>query len=179
MVARIDLTGQRFGRLVAIRLGAPHQSPSRAQVTWECRCDCGTTVTVQRGSLRNGSSTSCGCSYKDLGIRKRTARHENIPEYVVWFHMKQRCLNKNDPDYKHYGGRGITVCAEWAESFDQFFASMGKRTSEKHSIDRIDVDGNYEPGNCRWATPLEQARNRRNTRYYIPKTNGKELANGS
>lgn len=163
---QIDISGHRFGRLVAVSIGEPHVSPSRKQVTWICKCDCGNEVTIQRGALRSGASKSCGCSYKDLGIRKRTARHENNSEYSTWFHLKQRCINPKDKDFNNYGGRGIKVCSRWLNSFDNFFEDMGKKPSDEHSIDRIDVNGDYTAENCRWATPIEQSRNRRNTRYY-------------
>jgi len=160
----IDLTGSRFGRLVAIERGDPHTSPSRKQVTWVCRCDCGNTVTVQRGSLRAGTTTSCGCSYADGGKRKRTERYENRSEYTSWSLLRDRCKNRNNKEWKNYGGRGIKVCRQWDESFSVFFSDMGKKPSPHHSIDRINVDGDYEPKNCRWATNHQQSRNRRNNR---------------
>ena len=162
MNSRVDLTGKRFGMLTAIQKGAPHQSPSRKQVTWVCRCDCGNEVTVQRGALRGGSTQSCGCLRDHVYSAKKSAFLDKKPEYNCWAAMKQRCTNQNDRFFSDYGGRGIRVCDSWSESFDAFFDDMGKRPSAMHSIDRIDTNGNYEPGNCRWATPAEQSRNKRN-----------------
>lgn len=166
----IDLTGSRFGKLVALRLGVPHQSPSRRQVTWECICDCGNIITVQRGSLTFGNTSSCGCAYKDAGIRRKTNRIDHLSEYSSWSKMKQRCTNPRDKDFKYYGARGISICNEWENSFQKFFEDMGKKPSNAHSIDRIDCNGNYEKQNCRWATPLEQSRNRRHTKYFSKQT---------
>ena len=170
---QLDLTGVRFGRLVVVGVGEPHISPSRKQVTWVCRCDCGNIVTVQRGSLRAGNTASCGCLYTDAGAKRRTSRYENRSEYVTWGLMKSRCTNPNNPEWKNYGARGISVCPQWGKSFSVFLADMGKKPSPSHSIDRIDVDGDYEPDNCRWATTYEQARNRRNNR--IIELNGKTM----
>ncbi len=102
--------------------------------------------------------------YGDVSITK-LERHgmENIPENKVWKHMKERCYNPNNTSYKYYGGRGITVCGRWLHSFSTFYEDMGPRPTKNHQIDRKENDGNYEPDNCRWATHIEQARNKRNT----------------
>ena len=165
MVKAIDLTGQRFGMLVAIKKGDPHQSPSRKQITWVCKCDCGNTVAVQRGALRNGTTLSCGCIRAKLDAAKSAISYRRKAEYNCWASMKDRCLNKNNQDFALYGGRGIKVCDRWAKSFGAFFEDMGARPSAHHSIDRIDTNGDYEPSNCRWALPCEQSRNKRSNRF--------------
>ncbi len=155
---RIDLTGQRFGRLTVIEPGGqvwPH-------TTWNCRCDCGQTkAAVSYSTLTGGHSRSCGC----LRSQKRPdlATHGKAKSRVhsVWSQMKQRCSNRKRPEWKRYGGRGITVCERWQNSFENFYADMGD-PPEGHTLDRIDNDGDYEPNNCRWADVFTQGGNRRN-----------------
>lgn len=158
-----DISGKRFGRLLII--GVSH-SEKRARLKgtvlyWKCKCDCGNEVIISGPNLNKGDSHSCGCYHSDLLIAANT-KHGfcGTSEYDIWNGMKQRCENPNSRGYKNYGGRGITVCQEWIESFDAFYAYMGPRPTNL-SIDRINNDGNYEPGNCRWATAKEQAQNTR------------------
>lgn len=127
------------------------------------RCNCGTEKTVLGSALRPGGQVSCGCQKRQRaasGLRW-THREARTAEYTCWISMKTRCLNPNTDDFKHYGGRGISICQRWLDSYESFLADMGRRPSPKHSIDRINVDGNYAPENCRWATASEQRRNQR------------------
>lgn len=151
-----DLSGRRFSRLVVLgsaeRVGRYNR--------WQCRCDCGRQTIVRTASLNNGSTQSCGCL---KGRSNRTHGRCHTREYAAWLNMRQRCTNSNRPDWMHYGERGITICPAW-DSFEQFYADMGNAPLG-HSLDRIDVNGNYEPGNCRWATHTEQMRNTRANRF--------------
>ena len=158
----INLAGKRFGRLVVLRRAGVNSSRS---AIWECRCDCGTLTKTTAGSLMNAGTKSCGCLQREAVIRTMT-KHGMYQSatYGIWEGVIARCKNPNNHAYRYYGGRGITVCDRW-ESFENFLTDMGERPGRK-TIDRIDTNGNYEPGNCRWATMKEQRRNCRNTVFY-------------
>jgi hypothetical protein len=159
MPAFRDLTGQTFGRLTVIERVAALNS----NATWRCRCECGGGKIVRGHALTRGATRSCGCLYREhAGNLNRTHSLTDTREYRAWSQMKGRCFNPRVEMYPHYGGRGITVCARWRDSFEAFLADMG-HCPTGFWIERNDPDGNYEPGNCRWATPKEQQRNRRNT----------------
>lgn len=160
---RKDLMNRRFNRLLVIS----RAEDIPASTMWKCLCDCGSTAVVRTNYLLSGHTRSCGCYRVDMhsqlffkhGYALKSG--VRIPEYYTWNNMKLRCYNPNSASYKYYGARGIIVCERWLHSFTNFLDDMGKRPTKAHSLDRINVNGNYEPSNCRWATLKEQRANRR------------------
>jgi len=153
-----DLTNQRFGRLTVMW---PAGYQSKGKILWMCACECGAYSLTRRDSLLEGRVVSCGCKVRDralAGVPHRSHGLAHTSEYNSFCSAYQRCNNPNDRGYKNYGGRGIKFLFT---SFAQFYAEMGNRPSPAHSVDRINNDGNYEPGNLRWATRKEQNNNKR------------------
>ena len=158
----IDLTNRKFGRLTALEFVGRSKFNQRL---WKAACDCGKFVTVPSNALLSGNSKSCGCvAVERIAKLNRTHGKTGTPEHRSWNAMKARCYNPNVRSYKDYGARGIRVCKEWCESFEKFLEDMGQRPTPKHTLDRKDLNGDYTPQNCRWATISEQNNNNRANR---------------
>jgi len=152
------MVGKKHGRLTVLSRAG---SDSKRQATWNCRCDCGTESVAVGSELRSGHVRSCGCLLIEVqGAHVRTHGQSRSDTYTSWVGMIQRCTNTRREKYSMYGGRGIQVCERW-RTYESFLEDMGPRPSRALSIDRIDVDGNYEKSNCRWATATQQAKNTR------------------
>lgn len=155
--------GERFGRLVVV---AEVERSAHGKPRVLVRCDCGGERVVLLPSLRSGRTTSCGCVRREVAAARATKHGMyGSHEHVVWRHMIARCENPNEQRFNRYGGRGIRVCDRWRTSFEAFLADVGRAPTRAHEIDRIDVNGHYEPGNVRWAKRKQQARNKTTTRF--------------
>lgn len=158
-----DLSGKKFGRWTVI----DRSYNSKKQTFWNCICECGTKKRVNTSVLKNGQSKSCGCLLKEIMSNQfSTHRDSKSKEYRTRGRIKERCYLTSCSQYHNYGGRGIKICERWLHSYENFLLDVGRAPSPKHSIDRINVNGNYEPSNCRWATTSEQANNKRDSRYF-------------
>lgn len=156
--------GQKFGRLTVVSFARR----DKRSVFWLCTCTCGESCTVNRSNLRSGTTRSCGCLHREVLVASARAANtihgESKPctaEYKSWVSMIRRCYNKKSKSHKNYGGRGITVCKRWRESYSAFLADMGRKPTTGHTLERMDNSKGYSPRNCTWATLTEQNRNRR------------------
>jgi hypothetical protein len=160
---RENISGMKFGRLTV----DGYYGSKNGAAYWTCKCDCGEITIVRTCKLKGGQTKSCGC-LRFAGVNRRHGM-KNTAEYRIWIHIKRRCQNPNMACWADYGGRGISVCSDWNASFEAFYRDMGPLPGHGYSIDRIDVNGNYEPSNCRWANSHQQNNNRRNNRLVVYK----------
>jgi hypothetical protein len=167
---KVDLIGISFGRLTVVS----KTSGPKGRL-WVCKCACGNEHTTNTSFLLKGSVKSCGCLRKEMCRANQPNRKHgmaNSAEYKTWQRIKDRCRNRNSPDFKSYGAKGVNVCQRWLDSFEVFYEDLGPKPSNKHSIDRYpDKNGPYSPDNCRWATIKEQARNKNSNKILV--LNGK------
>lgn len=173
----VDLTNMIFGELSVTNFS--HTTGLKRY--WNCVCSCGSVSCVDGGSLRSGNTKSCGHNSANTarvnGMKAfKHGENRSVPEYIAWGNIKRRCAAPSDISYPHYGARGITMCDSWLNSYENFLADMGRKPTAAHSIDRIDPTGNYEPTNCRWATRIEQGRNKTNNRMLTHNGTTKTLA---
>lgn len=185
-MGNIDLSGMRFSRVTVIRKSGYKRNGG---VVWVCRCDCGTFCSATTNHLRMGKKKSCGCITREnaaSGDHQRTHGMTKTKIYQKWLGIKKRCNNPNEQNFRNYGARGIKICKEWKNDFSAFrdyVSALPHYGEEGYSLDRINNDGNYEPGNLRWATKHEQNTNRRNSAFYeykgnkIPLTDLSKLVN--
>jgi hypothetical protein len=154
-----NLLGQTFARLTVIAYAGQNKHTAHL---WTCQCECGNTHTAKASNLRTGHTKSCGCIPTGTKKHGHTWRGGVSSEYLAWKNLRARCIDEKNRNYRWYGAKGIKVCDRWLNSFENFLCDMGSKPSSKHSIERKDVHGNYEPDNCIWATREEQDRNRGN-----------------
>lgn len=158
----IDMVGKRYNRLTVL---SREPNNKRGHAMWLCVCDCGNLIVANGSNIRNNHTQSCGCLVSDRTIDRCTTHGKGNSRYMhSWQTMKQRCTNPNNRKFYCYGGRGISVCDEWLNSFEAFYNYVSQLPhfgEQGYSLDRINNDGNYEPGNVRWATAIEQANNKR------------------
>lgn len=168
-----DRIGEKYGRLEIVEFDELIVTPSNHyRYFWLCLCECGNVKSINFDCLKSGDSKSCGCLSPETtsklftkhGYRKKG---KILSEYYCWYNMIQRCINPKNEFYHRYGGRGISVCQKWSESFENFIKDIGYKPSKKYSLDRINNDGNYEPSNCKWSTKIEQDNNRSDNKKVI------------
>lgn len=175
----MELIGKKIGKLFVVE--KTNEKASNGEYKYKCICECGKEKNIRGSNLKNGNSKSCGC----YNVIKRSKvskgyRQNNLRLYNIYQNMKERCYNKNFKEYKHYGGRNIKICEEWQSDYRKFYEwSMNNGYNNNLTIDRINVDGDYEPKNCRWITRQEQAYNKRNSKYITYKGETKTLAEWS
>lgn len=160
-----DHAGEKYGRLLVVEPIHRRKPSGKKVVDWLCRCECGNESRQAATDLQSGKAKSCGCLRREVTIARCTTHASSkTPEFRVWTNMIGRCECKTDDDFHNYGARGISVCHRWRESFEAFLIDMGKRPTAKHTIERLNNSGNYEPSNCVWAARKVQNRNKRNIR---------------
>lgn len=175
-----DLSGQRFGRLVVVELAEKSFNGKRFRYYWLCRCDCGNFCTARTDELTGGNTRSCGCLHKESAVTNISKHHKHkmsgTPAYKTWHGVKARCYNVRNKSYARYGGRGVGLYEPWISDFHAFYEYVSQLEhfgEEGYSLDRIDNDGDYAPGNLRWADAKTQARNRRSN--VVVEYNGQEM----
>lgn len=163
-----DLTNMKFGRLTVIKRAEDHITPAgHHSAQWLCKCECGNVKSISTTGLYYGKTKSCGCYNKEVASKRMTIHGKSYTRiHKIWDNMKARCYNQKNNRYQYYGGKGITVCDEWKNSFEEFYIwAMKNGYTDELTIDRKDINKKYEPDNCRWITNEEQANNKSNNRF--------------